>query len=154
MKAIILLLAAALCCGSGHAAVPHQINYQGYLTTAGGAPVNASVTMTLNLYNVATAGATLYTETQMVTVTNGVFNVLIGSVTALPLAFDIPYWLGLKVGTDAEMTPRQPVAGSAYAIRSASTEALAAGATVSAGSLTGPSRRPPVSGTPRSGSMR
>ena len=29
MRAIILLLSAALCCGSAQALVPHQINYQG-----------------------------------------------------------------------------------------------------------------------------
>ena len=88
MRAIVVLLAAALCCGSANALVPHEINYQGYLTNPGGSPVNANVTMTLNLYNVATGGATLYTETQTVTVVNGMFNVLIGSVTALPLPFD------------------------------------------------------------------
>ncbi|MBK7473631.1 MAG: hypothetical protein IPI73_26340 [Betaproteobacteria bacterium] len=137
MRAIILLLSAALCCGSVQALVPHQINYQGYLTNPGGTPVNASVTMVLNLYNVPTGGAALYTETQMVTVTNGVFNVLIGSVTPLALPFDVPYYLGIMVGADPEMTPRQPVAASAYAIRSATTEALAAGATVLASQVTG-----------------
>ena len=115
MRAVILLLAAALCCGSVHAAVPHQINYQGYLTNPGGTPVNsAGLQMVLNLYNVSTGGTTLYTETQTVTVTNGVFTVQIGSVTALPLPFDVPYWLGVTVGTDAEMTPRQPVAATGY----------------------------------------
>ena len=87
----VLMLAAALCCGSVHAAVPHQINYQGYLTSPGGAPVNASVTMVLNLYIHPTGGAALHTETQTVTVTNGVFNVLIGSVTALALPFAVLY---------------------------------------------------------------
>ena len=109
MRAIGLLLAAALLCGNGHAAVPHQLNYQGYLTAAGGSPVSATVSMALNLYDVSTGGATLYTETQTVPVTNGVFNVTIGSVTPLPLPFDVPYWLGVKVGSDAEMTPRQQV---------------------------------------------
>ena len=127
MRAIILLLSAALCCGSAHAAVPHQINFQGYLTAPGGAPVNTTMPIWLSLYNAATGGTALYSETQTVTVTNGVFNVLIGSVTPLPLPFDVPYWLGVTLGiTDAEMTPRQPVAASAYAIRSATTEALAA----------------------------
>lgn len=57
--------------------MPHRINYQGYLTNPAGAPVNASVpmSMALNLYNVPMGGTTLYTETQTVTVTNGVFNV-------------------------------------------------------------------------------
>src|SRR5438128_1074077 len=119
MRAIILLLAAVLYCGSVHAAVPHQINYQGYLTAPGGAPVNGTVSMVLKVYNASTGGAALYTETQSVTVTNGVFNLLIGSITPLPLPFDVPYYLGITIGADEEMEPRQPVVASAYAIRSA-----------------------------------
>lgn len=137
MRTISLLLAAALFCGGVDAAVPHQINYQGYLTAAGGTPVNATVSMVLNLYNAGTGGAALYTEMQTVTVTNGVFNVAIGAVTPLPLPFDVPYWLGVTVGADAEMTPRLPIAASAYAIRAASTESLAAGATIPASQITG-----------------
>lgn len=87
MRALTLLFAAALCCANVHAQVPHKINYQGYLTNAAGTPVNATVSMALKLYNVVTGGAALYTETQPVTVTNGVFNVLIGSALALP--FDV-----------------------------------------------------------------
>ena len=60
MRAIILLLAAALCCGSAHAAVPHEINYQGYLTDPGGAPVNATVQMVFSLYDTATGGTALH----------------------------------------------------------------------------------------------
>lgn len=137
MRAIILLLSAALCCGSANALVPHEINYQGYLTSPGGTPVNASVSMVLSLYNVPAGGTALYAETQTVTVTNGVFNVLIGSVAALPLPFDVPYYLGVKVGSDAEMAPRQQVAASAYAIRAANAEALAASATVAGSQITG-----------------
>jgi hypothetical protein len=57
MKAIVLLLAAVLCCVSAHAAVPHEINYQGYLTTPGGAPITASVTMVFKLYTAPMGGA-------------------------------------------------------------------------------------------------
>ena len=135
MRAIGLLLATALLCGGVNAAVPHQINYQGYLTATGGAPVNTMVSMAFNLYDVSIGGAALYTETQTVTVTNGVFNVAIGSITAMPLPFDVPYYLGIKVGADPEMTPRQALAASAYAIRSATTDALAPTATVAAAQL-------------------
>ncbi len=72
----------------------------------------------------------LHTETQSVTVTNGVFDVVLGTTATLNAPFDIPYFLGVTVAPDvAEMTPRQPVAASAYAIRSATTEALAANGT-------------------------
>ena len=87
-----------------------------------------------NLYNVSAGGATLYTGTRTVAVSNRLFNVLIGSVTPRPpsLLFDVPYWLGVKVGGDAEMTPRQAVGASGYAIRSASAKTLVAGATLTA----------------------
>jgi len=142
MKAIVMLLAAALCCGSVRAAVPHEINYQGYLTSPGGAPVNTTVSIVFSLYDdPALSGPhQLYTETQSVPVVNGVFNVLIGPQQAAQfalLAFDVPYWLGVTVGSDPEMTPRQPIAAGAYAIRSASTESLAATATVPAAQVTG-----------------
>src|SRR5687768_6965021 len=115
MRAIIVLLAASLCCGGVKATVPRTINYQGYLTTPAGTPVNGSVPMVLSLYSVQTGGTALYSEMQTVSVTNGIFNFLIGSATPLLLAFDVPYWLGVTVGPDAEMTPRQPLAASAYA---------------------------------------
>lgn len=124
MRAIVLLLSAALCCGSVQAQVPNLINYQGYLTNPGGAPVTASLSMEFKLYNVPSGGIELFAETQMVSVSSGVFNVLIRSVTPLPLAFDVPYWLGVTVDTDAEMTPRQTVAASPYALTA---EALAPG---------------------------
>lgn len=139
MRAIVLLLAAVLCCGSVHAAVPHQINYQGYLTNPGGTPVNATVQMVLNLYSVGAGGVALYTETQMVTVTNGVFNVMIGSPTPIPgsVPFNQPYYLGIAVGGDTEMAPRQPLAASPYAISAVSAEALTATATLPGSQITG-----------------
>lgn len=97
------MLAAALCCGGVHAAVPHQINYQGFLTNPGGTPLNATVSIVFTFYDGAALGANqLYTETHAtVAVTNGVFDVLIGPQQAAQfslLAFDVPCWLGVKVG--------------------------------------------------------
>jgi len=99
------------------AQIPHKINYQGLLTNSGNAPFNGTVSMAFKLFNVASGGSPLYTEQQTVNVTNGVFNVLIGSATALPLPFDVQYYLGVTVGTDPEMTPRSPLAAAPYAIR-------------------------------------
>ncbi len=137
MRAIVLILAAALCYGTVDAQVPHKINYQGYLTNPGGTPVDATVAMTFMLYNVSAGGSPLYTEIQAVTVTNGEFNALIGAVTPLPLPFDVPYYLGVIVGADPEMTPRQPVAASAYSIRAASAETLTSAAIVTGSQITG-----------------
>jgi Chaperone of endosialidase len=119
------------------AQVPNKVNYQGKLTDSAGQPINATVSVVFHLYNVASGGSALYTETQTVTVTNGLFNAAIGSVTPLGLPFDVPYYLGVKVGTDLEMTPRQAVLSSAYALQAASAEGLAATATVGGAQITG-----------------
>ena len=108
------------------AAPPQTINYQGFLTNPGGTPVNSAVVLTFHLYNAASGGAALYSETQFsVNVTNGNFNAVIGSVTPITLPFDVPYWLTVAVNSDAEMTPRQPLASSPYAFRAASLDGAA-----------------------------
>jgi hypothetical protein len=100
--------------------VPLVINYQGYLTDADGNPVNDTLEMTFSIYDTAEGGEPVWTETQpAVTVTEGIFNVLLGSVNPIsagPLTGES--YLGVKVGSDEEMTPRQQIAAVAYAHRS------------------------------------
>ena len=135
VRIALLALLAAWCWGA-EAQVPDKINYQGLLTTASGGPVAGPVQMVFTLYD--GGGTQKYTETQTVTLTNGVFNVTIGNLPAFSaLPFDIPYFLGVKVGADPEMTPRQAVLASPYALNSASAEALATSATVAGAQITG-----------------
>ncbi len=68
------------------------LNYQGRLAhrPPSGNPKNGTFTMQFAVYDAETGGnqlpsGTPWSETQSVTVTNGVFNVLLGSVTALPI---------------------------------------------------------------------
>src|SRR5438128_927379 len=69
------------------AAVPTLMNYQGYLTDNTSTPVTASEPMTFKLYPDSTTGSVLWSESYAsVSVTAGVFNVLLGSATALPPA--------------------------------------------------------------------
>jgi hypothetical protein len=126
----MLATLALLCSGLAHSQIPRTINYQGYLTSPNGAALNVSVPMAFKMYGVATGGAALHTETQTVAVSNGIFNVVLGTGAALTLPFDTPYYLGVTVGTDAELAPRQALSASPYAIRAASAEALAASAIV------------------------
>ena len=119
------------------AAPPTTLNYQGALTNTSGTPVSATLSMTLRLYSAATGGVPLYVETQSVAVTNGNFNVQLGAVTPLSLPFDVPYFLGVTVGADAEMTPRQPLASSGYAFRASSADTISTGAVIPAGQISG-----------------
>ena len=130
----MLAIVAVFCCGIAEAQIPRKLNYQGFLTSPSGAPINsAGLQMVFNIYNVQTLGSPLHTETQTVTVSNGIFNVLLGTSTALTLPFDAQYYLGVTPGLDSEMSPRQPFAASPYTIRAAtadSADALATGGAV------------------------
>lgn len=101
------------------AQVPQVINYQGMLTDAGGTALNGSFTIEFKIYDAATAGNVLWTETQTVTVNAGLFDVLLGSVTPIPYTvFDgNDKFLSLKVGSDPEMTPRKRLVSVGYAFR-------------------------------------
>jgi len=117
------VLATLLVCFSAMAAVPNLINYQGYLTDAVGNPLDGVVDMTFKIYNAASGGTVLWTETQLdVEVVNGIYNVQIGSVVGLPYnIFDGERYLGVAVETDPEMIPRQKITSSAFAIKSQDT---------------------------------
>jgi hypothetical protein len=111
----------------GHTAIPKIINYQGYLTSTAGVPVNGTVHMVFKIYNVGSGGTELWSETQSsVQVIRGVYSVDIGGQTSggIPLIFDIPYYLGITVGTDPEMTPRIPLTSVGYAFRAQVAETI------------------------------
>lgn len=90
--------------------INHQINFQGKLVNPNGTNVtDGTYSIVFSIYNVSTGGTALWTETQSVGVSNGIFQVNLGSVTALPGSIDFntdSIYLGIKVGSDAEMTPR------------------------------------------------
>lgn len=93
-----------------NAQVPKSMNYQGYLTDVAGNPINDSVQMTFVLYDAATGVTALWQETQSVQCQQGYYNVILGQ-PGNPINLPGPkqYYLGVKVGMDAELTPRQPI---------------------------------------------
>ena len=110
---------------TAHAAVPHLINYQGRLTDSSGTPLNGSYNITFRIYDAATAGNMLWQEAQTgVVIQKGIFSVLLGSATALNLAFDQQYFLAVQVGSDPEMSPRQQITSAGYAVRAETAETL------------------------------
>jgi hypothetical protein len=88
---------------------------QGRLTDASGNPVpDATYTIIASIYDVSTGGIARCTDTDTVTVTNGLFNMDMDYCTAADINGDRLY-LGIKVGADAEMTPRQTINAVPYA---------------------------------------
>lgn len=118
--AVLIALPAA----AAAAALPLRINFQGkLLDPSTNTPKNGSQTVVFNIYNAPTgAGGLLWgPETQTVTATNGVFSAQLGSVLALsPDVFaNGQTYLGITVGSDSEMTPRQQLVMSPYSFASA-----------------------------------
>lgn len=107
------------------ALVPDALTQQGRLLDASGNPVpdNTPVSIQFKLYDAATGGSVLWSETQSVTPVSGYFSARLGDVTPLPygpsgvLDGHVRY-LGVTVGNDPEMTPRQPIVSAPYALLS------------------------------------
>jgi len=102
------------------AGIPKMINYQGMLTQSDGkTPVtNGNYTILFSIYNISSGGSSLWSHTYNVAVTNGLFNAILGDSGApINLPFDTTYWLGLKVGADAELSPRIRLTSVGYAYR-------------------------------------
>ncbi|MBL0122649.1 MAG: hypothetical protein IPP88_07905 [Betaproteobacteria bacterium] len=135
---ILVIAIAWFSMRAAHAQIPQTINYQGYITNSASQPVNAAVSITFRLYKEASTGSPVWTETQSgIGVSNGIFNAVLGSVSALSLPFNVPYFLSLQVNSDAEMAVRQPLSAVPYAQRAVTAETLAAGATIATSQLTG-----------------
>jgi len=103
------------------AQIPQQINYQGMLSDISGNPITGTYTINFSIYSDGTTTSSIWMETQSVTVSNGLFNVQLGFNNPIPLyIFDgtIKY-LGVQVGTDPEMTPRQKLTSVGYSFKAA-----------------------------------
>ena len=113
----VLLVLGLMMAACTFADSPRLLNFQGRLTDTLGDPIVGNSTITFSLYDVAAGGTPLWTETQSVTSNDeGLYSVLLGSVTALNLDFDIQYYLGITVSGESEMTPRFQLASTAYSL--------------------------------------
>lgn len=103
------------------AAVPTTLTEQGRLLDTSGTPVTGSVSLVFSLYDAASGGNLLWTEPQTITLDEGYFSALLGSVTAFPTNAlnGATRYLGVKVNTDPEMSPRQTVNSVPYALLAA-----------------------------------
>ncbi|MFA5028035.1 MAG: hypothetical protein WC713_09160, partial [Candidatus Methylomirabilota bacterium] len=134
-----LLLLPLLAGAETPSQIPLLINYQGYLTTTAGQPVTVPTTLTLRLYATLEGGEAVWEETHAsVAVINGVFAVMLGSVTPLSVTiFDAARYLSVQAGSDAPMTPRQLLGAAPFAIQAQQAHQLAAGATVAGAQVAG-----------------
>jgi len=95
------------------------LSYQGRLTDPSGNPVpEGTYDIAFRLYSPGVPNPILeWEEAQTVTVTNGLFNVVLGSVQPItPSIFADQLTLGVEVNGDGEMQPRMTLTGAPYAM--------------------------------------
>jgi len=112
VSGILLVGAPAL-----QADISPWISYQGVLRDAAGDAVpDGSYSIEFNIFDVELGGSSLWTETQTVTTSGGVFDVYLGANVPLStLAWDVPYWLGIRIEGEPWLVPRTPFTTVPYA---------------------------------------
>jgi hypothetical protein len=126
--ALVALIAIGALCGvflmtrPTSATVTDYINFQGKLTNTDGTNVaDNTYTVVFSIYSVSTGGSAVWTESKSVTVSGGLFQTNLGDTTTLPGSVNFnsnSLYLGIKVGADAEMTPRVQLTAAPQAINS------------------------------------
>ncbi|MBN2543420.1 hypothetical protein JXI42_11200 [bacterium] len=99
--------------------IPRTVNYQGKITDASGVAIDGGTDIEFRIFDVATGGAPLWTEMHVgVSVNNGLFDVVLGSMAAFPesLDFSAGYYLELAVAGET-LEPRQALSAVPYALR-------------------------------------
>jgi hypothetical protein len=120
------------------------IAYQGRLADANGNPLTGTYNMIFRLYDAASGGTPLWTEqwtgSNGVRVSDGLFNVMLGSLTPVPqsvIAGHDSLFLGITVGTDDEMTPRVQLGSVPFAVQALTVpDASITGAKIATGGIT------------------
>ncbi len=112
----VVLMGLLLMVGLVSAEIPHLINFQGRLTDSSGVPVPDGTPIKFSIYNVPGPGGNpLWSEIHPSdSDSNGIFNVLLGSTTALNLPFDEAYWLEIEVDGEV-LADRQQITSVGYA---------------------------------------
>jgi len=97
-------------------AVPQHMNVQGFLTDASGNPINGSRSIRFDIYR----GGSVWNETQNVDVDNGLFSVILGSVTPIPYSvFEPGTTCELELTVEGEaLSPRVEITSVGHAYRS------------------------------------
>ena len=110
----------AIAQGETDTQIPNTISYQGYLSDDLGNPVTGTgLEMQFTIYEGSEGNPQVWQETQFVDVTGGLFSVLLGSSSPMytsDFTGDFERFLGVKVGDDEEMTPRQKLTTVPYVL--------------------------------------
>ncbi len=122
---------------------PPTLNYQGFLHNPDGSRMNGSHTITITVYDAATDGNALHSETFIdVPVRDGLFNAVLGDNDNVPLPAEygkiFPIYIGIKVNPATEdLSPRQHVHPVPWALFAETAKTLVPDASIEGLTLNG-----------------
>jgi len=126
-RCAVVLVILAMAFMSVSATSREEINFQGQLTYSNGDPIDSTVAITFDIYAASTGGTSLWTETHSsITVTDGVFDVVLGSINALPdtlFANNTSLWVQSTVGTTV-ISPRVELTSVPWAFDAATLDGV------------------------------
>jgi hypothetical protein len=119
--AVLLIAISSITWGD----IPRKINYQGRLEdSSSGEPLTGSHTMTFRIYDQASGGTLLWSETQVLEADlEGVVSATLGTTVPLSLLFEEPAWLEVEVNSEI-LLPRREIVAVPYAFRAMDADSL------------------------------
>jgi hypothetical protein len=115
---VALLTLAQACAMAQVSAVPPRMNFQGRLARPDGTPIaDGTHSVRFSLWTAVTGGTEKWNQVVNVTVRNGTFAALLDTGTGAADKFKGSLFLEIKIGTNAPLTPRQPLTSVAYAMK-------------------------------------
>ena len=115
--ALVAALSTTLFVDGAVAQPPARVPVHGFVADSAGTALDGDTEITFRLYDQAAGGTMVYETIRMVSVSSGYFDVMLGEMVPLTLSIftdNTNLYLGMAVGTDAEMTPRLEVGSTPY----------------------------------------
>jgi hypothetical protein len=107
---------------SAYSQIPQTISWQGILQDADAKNLSGTYSLTVKLFDVASGGAALWSETHSnVVIAEGLVNLTLGSIIPFGINFGDEYWLEIIVGSGTPL-PRIKLTAVPYALHSKTAE--------------------------------
>ncbi len=135
---IVVVFIASICVFFNYSqslAMSNTLHYQARLMNKSGNIVsNGYYTVSFSLYTQSSGGSSFWSETHTLYATRGYVDAQLGSITPLNTDFSgSDYYLGVRIGSDSEMTPRKQLGSAPWSLNASNSQALQ-GATPGTGS--------------------
>ena len=119
----VVLFCILLCCSISNLFSQLSLSIQGSIQNSSGVALpDGQYELIFNIYDVATGGQAVWTETQpQVEIIGGLYSSILGLITPLtasrtPFNFTKPYYLGVTLKGKQEISPRAELSASAYSL--------------------------------------